>query len=232
MVKHGSIYLVVAMPSRMYYGSSYRARIERDAVQLATSPHTASQSSLFDPPRPSVSENTIWHYGQACGADAGLKCEIGDSGMNERFAGHVDRMPSLYRQLMESDALPLSTKAAWKKLGAIYVFFHDGKAEHVGRTRNLQGRIRGHLAASHFSASFAFKQARATMDKKATYKPEGSRANLFADPEFRAAFDAQRLRLKDMTMRYLAVPNAVDQYLLELYAAMELGLSLDEFDTH
>lgn len=35
-----------------------------------------------------------------------------------------------------------------------------------------------------------------------------------------------------MTMRFLPVDCPVDQYLLELYAAMELGLNLDEFDTH
>lgn len=152
--------------------------------------------------------------------------------MNEQFVRHAERMPSLYKQLMQSDELPLVPQASWKKLGAIYVFFHNGKAEHVGRTRNLQTRIRGHLAASHYSASFAFKKTRSIMNAKATYKPEGSRAKLFADPDFRAAFDAERLRLKGMTMRYLAVTSPVDQYLLELYAAMEMGLPLDEFDTH
>lgn len=141
-------------------------------------------------------------------------------------------MPTLYQQLMESDALPLAPKAAWKKLGAIYVFFQDGKAEHVGRTRNLQGRIRGHLSDSHYSASFAFKQTRRELSLIATYKPEGSRAALFAEEGFRAAFRNQSQRLRGMTMRFLTVECPVDQYLLELYTTMELGLNLDEFNTH
>lgn len=141
-------------------------------------------------------------------------------------------MPLLYQQLTASDELPLVPRAAWKRLGAIYVFFHDGKAEHVGRTRNLQGRIRGHLSDSHYSASFAFKQTRRELSLVATYKPEGSRAALFAEEGFRSAFRSQSLRLRSMTMRFLAVKCPVDQYLLELYATMELGLNLEEFDTH
>lgn len=105
----------------------------------------------------------------------------GEGDLNAQFVAHTDRMPTLYRQLMESDALPMAPRAAWKKMGAIYVFFHEGKAEHVGRTRNLQGRIRGHLSDSHYSASFAFKQTRRQLSLVATYKPEGSRSALFAD---------------------------------------------------
>lgn len=156
----------------------------------------------------------------------------GEGDLNAQFVAHTDRMPTLYRQLMESDALPMAPRAAWKKVGAIYVFFHEGKAEHVGRTRNLQGRIRGHLSDSHYSASFAFKQTRRQLSLAATYKPEGSRSALFAEEGFRTAFREQSERLRGMTMRFLPVGCPVDQYLLELYAAMELGLNLDEFDTH
>jgi hypothetical protein len=141
-------------------------------------------------------------------------------------------MPKLLSSLISSDPLPIVPLSAWKKLGAIYIFYHDGKPEHVGRTRNLQARIRGHLTASHYSASFAFEQTRRAMALKATYRPQGSRAALFAEPESRAAFDMQSNRLRQMTMRYLAVESPIDQYLLELYAAMELDLPLDEFDTH
>lgn len=157
---------------------------------------------------------------------------LGEYRVNVQFAKHTSNMPELYMDLMGSEELPLAPKATWKKLGAIYVFFHDGKPEHVGRTRNLQARIRGHLSDSHYSASFAFKQTRRQLNLVATYKPEGSRAALFAEEEFRAAFRNQSLRLRDMTMRFLAVECPVDQYLLELYTTLELGLNLDEFDTH
>jgi hypothetical protein len=156
----------------------------------------------------------------------------GGQSVNELFAHHTDRMPLLYKQLMRGDELPLAPQAAWRKLGAIYVFFHNGKAEHVGRTRNLQSRIRGHLSDSHYSASFAFRQTRRELSLVATYAPEGARAALFAREDFRAAFRGQSLRLRGMTMRFLAVDCPIDQYLLELYTAMELTLSLDEFDTH
>ncbi len=35
-----------------------------------------------------------------------------------------------------------------------------------------------------------------------------------------------------MKLRFLEVSDPIDQYFLELYAALELSLSTDEFDTH
>ena len=34
-----------------------------------------------------------------------------------------------------------------------------------------------------------------------------------------------------MTLRFVEVSDPIDQYLFELYAALELGTSLDEFST-
>ncbi len=35
-----------------------------------------------------------------------------------------------------------------------------------------------------------------------------------------------------MIVKFLLVVDPIDQYLLELYAVLELGMPLDEFDTH
>jgi hypothetical protein len=35
-----------------------------------------------------------------------------------------------------------------------------------------------------------------------------------------------------MEVQFLEVADPIDQYFLELYAALELGLPTDEFDTH
>lgn len=152
--------------------------------------------------------------------------------MNSRFSVHIDRLPAMFAELMDSEELAMVPVTAWKRMGAIYLFTEDGCPVHVGRTRNLYARIRGHLSPSHFSASFVFKQARRTLDLAATYRAGESRSALFADPNFRAKFDSHSQRLRTMTLRYLRVDCPVDQYLLELYTAMELELLVDEFQTH
>lgn len=67
---------------------------------------------------------------------------------------------------------------------------------------------------------------------KASYKKGEGRGALLADPVFGAAFAKALAEVRGMTLRYLVVPDPIDQYLLELYAALELETSLTEFDTH
>ena len=152
--------------------------------------------------------------------------------MNKQYRTHVDEMPALFERLLNAKRFPMKPRSDWKQLRAIYIIWIDGKAAHVGRTRNLQGRVRGHVSNSHYSASFAFKQARRTLSIAASYTPENSRSALFAREDFYAEFAKHRAVLQASEVTFLEVTNPIDQYLLELYAAMELGLELDEFDTH
>ena len=149
-----------------------------------------------------------------------------------RFDEAVNRMPQLFNQLMLCEPLEMKARADWKGLHAIYVFYDaDGNPCHTGRTRNLQGRVRAHTANSHNSASFAFKLARQALDLKATYRPEGSRANLMQDPTFKAEFDRQREQIGQMRLRYVEIDCPIEQHLFELYAALRLGTSVSEFTT-
>ena len=116
---------------------------------------------------------------------------------------------------------------------AIYVLLEDGIAQHVGRTRKLKNRLNGHRASSHYSASYAFKRARKALGLSATYKKSGSREDLMREgSEFRLVFDRELEKVKQMQVKFLLVPNAIDQYFLELYAALEYNTCISEFDTH
>jgi hypothetical protein len=152
--------------------------------------------------------------------------------MNERFEEATLAIPALFRRLADSMPLEERGTAAQRDKAGAYVFFEDGKAVHVGRTRNLQRRLRGHVAKSHYSASFAFKRARRTLGKLATYVTEGSRSQLAKDAEFMPEFHRQIEMIKAMQVKFIEVTDPIAQYLLELYAHMEYGLPLDEFDTH
>ena len=45
-------------------------------------------------------------------------------------------------------------------------------------------------------------------------------------------FEKQRERLRKFGIKYLIVEDPIDQYLLELYTALEYKTSLTEFDNH
>lgn len=152
--------------------------------------------------------------------------------MNSTFAAKVELIPQLFLTL--KDSAPFIEKGvAWQNgKPGIYAFFDDEQPVHVGRTRHLGRRLKQHTRLAHNAASFAFKRARRTLAKAATYQPAGSRTALMRDADFVAEFRSHVERVKLMQVRFVEVEDPVLQYLLELYASIEWRLALDEFDTH
>ena len=151
--------------------------------------------------------------------------------MNSVFQDHADRLPHLFR-LLNDGALTALADGPHPADPGIYVLFENEHPVHVGRTRNLCQRLQGHRSRSHYSASFAFKRARRDLGVVATYKTEGSRAQLAKDPVFGPVFKRQVESVRAMSYKFLKVKSKLDQYLLELYAVLEYNLPDDEFDTH
>lgn len=141
-------------------------------------------------------------------------------------------MPALFRELDEAEPMSMAEAKTQGAKSGIYAFVEEGKVVHVGRTRNLKRRLHAHIAKRHNSASFAFKCARRELNRPATYTREGGRGALMTDPAFGKAFEKQIARLKGFQVKFVESKNPVEQYLLELYAHIEYGLLLDEFDTH
>jgi hypothetical protein len=152
--------------------------------------------------------------------------------MNTTFANHAERMPSLFRDLIGAEPLLVNAAGHPAAPGIYLLIDSSGLVQHVGRTRNLRQRLRAHRTPNHNSASFAFKLARRERGVVASYSKANSRAALQADEVFGACFRRHVNAVSAMTVRFLPVTDPVDQYLLELYAALELGMPLDEFDTH
>ena len=152
--------------------------------------------------------------------------------MNMHFQKATEGIPELFRKLLASDPFTKKGIATQKGRPGVYAFFENEFPVHVGRTRSLGNRLRGHITKSHFSASFAFKRTRRERGALATYVTAGSRSELLKDPAFQAAFYRQIEQVKLMHVRFVEVHDPVQQYLLELYAHLEFSLPLDEFDTH
>jgi hypothetical protein len=152
--------------------------------------------------------------------------------INPEFQRHVEKVACLFEQLIAIEPNPMRGASTHSANGGIYVLYEQEVAVHVGRTRNLRRRLHGHCSESHYHASFAFKRARAETGIKADYRPGNSRSKLAVREDFRPIFLKHVGLIRGMSYRFLRVDDPVEQYLLELYAAMKLGTSMDEFDTH
>jgi len=89
------------------------------------------------------------------------------------------------------------------------------------------------LGGTHFTATFAFRIAREDTGRtKASYAPEGSRAQLVKDTVFGPAFEAAKRRVNAMDIRFVEEPDSVRQALLEIYAATVLQTRFNDFENH
>jgi hypothetical protein len=151
--------------------------------------------------------------------------------MNPTFASRAEAVPKLFAVLKESAPFVEKGLIAQGKRAGIYAFFENDAPQYVGRTRNRQQRLRDHISANHYTATFAFKMARRKLGLPATYN-KIARALLQNDPSFRPEFLRQIERVNAMQLRFVDIADPVHQYLVELYAHLEYALPLDEFDTH
>ncbi len=151
--------------------------------------------------------------------------------MNNEFYRLANEIPDLFNALIAS---PHRTFSELKRLNdpGIYVLFDLRVPVYVGRTRNIGQRLKSHTTPSINKASFAIKMARIETQKFATYTKSGGKKELFKDDEFYRTVVANIERIKTMEVKFMRVTDPIHQYLLELYAAMEFGTSLTEFDTH
>jgi hypothetical protein len=152
--------------------------------------------------------------------------------LKSAFRERVGRIEDLFAELASAPLRPMRGGDSHSTAGGIYVLYENDNPVHVGRTRCLRKRLQGHCSESHHQASFAFKRARERTGIKADYRPGNSRNVLAQSDHFRPVFIEEVATIRNMTYKFLPVVDPVDQYLLELCAAMELGTSMDEFDTH
>jgi hypothetical protein len=155
--------------------------------------------------------------------------------MNAKFREFVEALEPKSQRLVSMPPIKYGALPQNLPKRAIYLFSENGKHLYVGRTNNLRNRLRGHCSPSsrHFSAVFAFRIAREdTGFTKASYKPEGSRANLCEHPVFGPAFVEAKRRVADMEIRYVEETDPVKQALLEIYVATALGTPYNDFENH
>jgi hypothetical protein len=116
--------------------------------------------------------------------------------------------------------------------GGVYLFSEGSTYLYAGRTKRAIGvRIRDHFRRAP-DCPFAWLLAREVTGKPATYKPEGSRRALLADPFFKAEYERAKDRIRKMDVRYVHEPDPTKQALLEIYAAVATETRYNDFDNH
>ena len=155
--------------------------------------------------------------------------------MNQHFAQVVEILDISFRRLLAMEPVtPVSLPKGMPKEG-IYLFSEGRNHLYVGRSRDIRGRIARHSrpGATHRMAAFAFRLAReVTGYLDASYKTEGSRSELMQYPDFRAAFDKAKTRIRKMDVRFVEEADPVRQALLEIYVAVSLRTPYNDFRTH
>ncbi|MEW6685575.1 MAG: hypothetical protein AB1393_05145 [Candidatus Edwardsbacteria bacterium] len=152
--------------------------------------------------------------------------------MHESFAKLLSELKRKYELLMEMAPQTVDTVPALTPKGGVYLFTENGKHLYAGRTkRNIGKRLKDHVGTAK-DCPFAWRLAKEATGKKATYKKAGSRADLLADPSFLTTYEAAKLRIRKMEVRYVAEEDPLRQALLEIYVAVVSKAAHNDFDTH
>ena len=146
-------------------------------------------------------------------------------GLHPKFEALMSMPPCRYGNLPK--AMPTQ---------GVYLFTENGHHLYVGRSNKIRSRYGRHCnpGATHRMAAFAFKLAReATGRMTASYKPgDDSRKGLMLNPEFRAAFEAAKARIREMDFRFVEEADQNAQALLEIYCTLALNAKYNDFNTH
>ena len=155
--------------------------------------------------------------------------------MNHKFRDLVASLEPKHRVLLEMEPVRFGSLPKEIPERGIYVFSEGGQHLYVGRTNGIRRRLQNHcrLSGTHYTATFAFRIARQTTGQtKASYAKAGSRDQLSKDPVFGPEFKRAKQRVNTMDIRFVEETDAVRQALLEIYVALALETTFNDFDNH
>ena len=155
--------------------------------------------------------------------------------MHPIFLQYTDCLDASLQRLLSMEPVSPVKFTCKVPTAGVYLFSEQDQHLYVGRSNSLRRRMvhHGSEGATHNQASFAFRLARiSTGNIKATYKAEGSRASLMTDPVFKEAFVDAKNRIRGMQLRFIEEIHPLRQTLLEVYVAVVLKTSHNNFDNH
>lgn len=109
-----------------------------------------------------------------------------------------------------------------------YVFIEIGEPIYVGISRGVLARLRQHFTGTtHFDASLVYAIAQRRVPTP------GKRSDVMKNPRFKEAFAVAQQYLRSLEVAFVQIENALELYVFEAYAAMELKThQWNTFRTH
>jgi hypothetical protein len=156
--------------------------------------------------------------------------------MHPTFTKLLEGLHPKFEELMRTSPCKYGRLPKIMPKQGVYLFSEGRSYLYVGRSNKIRFRYGRHCnpGATHRMAAFAFKLAREATDRTvASYKAgEDSRKGLMLNPEFRAAFDAAKARIRQMEFRFVEECDQNAQALLEIYCTLALNAKYNDFNTH
>ncbi len=155
------------------------------------------------------------------------------------YMAHLRKAMAAPHQLADFSTPGVGMRSILKRLkrgsdfAGCYVIMQEGRPMYVGISRCVVSRLRQHCnGTSHFSATLAYSVAKRKLSSVG--KTHGvTRDAAMKDEDVREAFDAARQLLRDGTVAFIEIANAVELHLFEVYAAIELDTGeWNTFRTH
>ena len=153
--------------------------------------------------------------------------------VDHSFEELVGELHGKYLELLSMQPVTIDTAPGDCPVGGVYLFTENGKHLYAGRTkRRIRTRLKAHVNTAK-DCPFAWRLAREVMGVvRATYKKEGSRSDLLAQPQFKQAYDSAKDRIREMEVRFVGEQDPLKQALLEIYVAVLSDAKYNDFETH
>lgn len=152
--------------------------------------------------------------------------------MDERFRVLVEGLSQKCNELISMEPVFIDTSPSDTPKGGVYLFYENEIPMYAGRTkRKIRDRLKDHVSTAD-DCPFAWRLARESTGKMATYKWEGSRKQLLRDPAFIKEYKNAKQRIRQMEVRYVGEDDPLKQALLEIYVAVVSEAQHNDFDTH
>lgn len=152
----------------------------------------------------------------------------------EVFDHLAAELPQLLEQLLTAPAAPVGEHLQIPNAPGIYLFSEFDHAIYVGQTRKLRQRLKNHTnpLGKNNQATFAFLLAKAEAEK-AGLEIAQFRAQLEADRQFAEHFQAAKLRVSKMDVRFIELAGPIERTVFEVFASLALDtLVFNSFETH
>jgi len=144
------------------------------------------------------------------------------------FDGAVGELPNLLKELLGSEPIPIAEKRRFPDEPGVYLISDAEGDLYVGRCKSIRKRMGNHGGKSPDNSTFAFRLA-----CEAVGKQKGQRRKALMENEaFRAAFNDNVSKIRDMRARFVVIENDVLQYMFELYVHLACKTRHNSFATH